>query len=55
MHVVHEYGRRVLVLPPLTVRLLAPFFVRSLPHRGRVLRVVGRSRGPVVRDWYGRY
>lgn len=55
MHVVHELGRKVIVVPPLMIRLLMPFFGSSLPHRGRVLRGVGHKRGPVIRDWYGRY
>jgi hypothetical protein len=50
-----EYGRKVIVMRPAMVRVLSPVFRRSLPHRGRVLRGVGKSRGPVIRDWYGLY
>ncbi len=35
------------------MKLAVPFFRKSMPHRGRILRVVGKSRGPVLRDYHG--
>lgn len=54
-HTVREYGRQVHVVHPVLVRLAAPLFRKSMPHRGRILRVVGKQRGPVLRDYYGLY
>lgn len=54
-YTVREYGRDVVVLPPLIVRLAAPMFKKSMPHRGRILRFGGNRRGPVIRDYHGLY
>lgn len=54
-YTVREYGRDVVVLPPAVVKMAAPFFKKSMPHRGRILRLVGKSRGPVIRDYHGLY
>lgn len=53
VHTLREYGRTVVVLPLWLVKALSPVFGPSLPHRGRVLRLVGRRRGPVLRSTYG--
>lgn len=55
MYTVREYGRDVVVLSPILVRLAAPLFKKSMPHRGRILRLVGKRRGPVIRDYHGLY
>lgn len=54
-YTVREHGRDVIVLPPAVVRMAAPLFKKSMPHRGRILRLVGKSRGPVIRDYHGLY
>lgn len=54
-HKVREYGRDVHVLHPAVVRMAAPLFRKSMPHRSRILRVVGKHRGPVLRDYDGLY
>jgi hypothetical protein len=53
VHTTIEYGRKVVVLPPPLVMASRAFFKASMPHRGRILRLVGGRRGPVLRDWYG--
>ena len=50
-----ENGRKVVVLSPLVLAAAKPFFKRSLRHRGRILRLVGKHRGPVIRDHGGLY
>ena len=55
MHTELEYGYKVAVLPPAVLMLARPLFKVSMPHRGRILRFGAKRRGPVLRDWYGRF